>query len=196
MTTYISKGISYENYQNLLDGLIAEGKTTGENQTEDFLNYAKLNLARMHRLNKTAALIPEVKEALLKVKSDFVFLILTEGWCGDAAQNIPVIHLVEKECEKIELKLLQRDENLELMDRYLTDGGRSIPKLICLDKRSLKEVFVWGPRPAAVQELMLELKSKNATLAEKGEVIHKWYNTDKTLSLQKELLVLIEKHLC
>jgi len=196
MTPYISKSISYENYQTLLDNLMAEGKTTGENQSDDFLNYAKLNLARMHRLNKTGIIIPELKELLLKVKSDFIFLILTEGWCGDAAQNIPVIHLIEKECKQIELKLLLRDENLELMDRYLTDGGRSIPKLICLDKKSLKEVFVWGPRPAAVQELMLELKAKNATLAEKGEVIHNWYNADKTLSLQKELLVLIEKHLC
>lgn len=195
MTNYLSKSISYEEYQNLLDGLMAQGKTTGTNQSEDYIAYAKLNLARMHRLNKTASLTSELKQTLSKVRSNFIFLVLTEGWCGDAAQNLPIIHLIENECKKIELKLLLRDENLELMDRYLTLGGRSIPKLICLDKTTLQEIFTWGPRPEAVQKIMLELKEKNTPLAEKGEIIHKWYNDDKTLSLQKEMQVLIEKYL-
>lgn len=196
MKTYVDKAINYKEYVDLLDGLMAEGKTTGTNQSEDYLNYAKLNLARIHRLNKTATLTSELKTALQKVNSEFIFLVLTEGWCGDAAQNIPTLHLIEQECKNIELKLIFRDENLEVMDRYLTNGGRSIPKLICFDKVSLKEIFTWGPRPEAVQQTVLELKEKNATLMEKAEIVHKWYAADKTLSLQRELKELVEKHLC
>ncbi|MBL7912460.1 MAG: thioredoxin family protein [Bacteroidia bacterium] len=195
MKTYVDKAINYKKYVDLLDSLMAEGKTTGPNQSPDYLNYAKLNLARIHRLNKTATLTEELKEVLKKVKLPFIFLVLTEGWCGDAAQNIPTLHLIEEECKKIELKLILRDENLELMDRYLTNGGRSIPKLICLEKESLKEVFTWGPRPEAVQQTVLELKEKQVSLMEKAEIVHKWYSLDKTFSLQKELKELIEKHL-
>ena len=196
MKTYIDKAITYTEYVDMLDGLMAEGKTTGSNQSEDYLNYAKLNLARMHRLNKTATLTDELKEQLQKVKFPFIFLVLTEGWCGDAAQNIPTLHLMEEECKKIEVKLILRDENLELMDQYLTGDSRSIPKLICLNKVSLKEVFTWGPRPDAVQHIMLELKEKNAPMAEKAEKIHKWYAEDKTLSMQKELMDLVEQYMC
>lgn len=195
MKTYVNKAINYKEYVDLLDGLMAEGKTTGTNQSEDYLNYAKLNLARIHRLNKTATLTSELKSALQKVKSKFIFLVLTEGWCGDAAQNIPTLHLIEEECKNIELKLILRDENLDLMDRYLTNGGRSIPKLICLEKESLKELFTWGPRPEAVQQTVLELKEKQVSLMEKAEIVHKWYAVDKTLSLQSELKVLVEKYL-
>ncbi|MEO6304270.1 MAG: thioredoxin family protein [Bacteroidia bacterium] len=195
MKTYIDKAMNYNEYVDLLDNLMAEGKTTGANQSEDYINYAKLNLARMHRLNKTATLTNELKDVLQKVKFPFIFLVLTEGWCGDAAQNIPTIHLIEEKCKKIELKLIFRDENLELMDQYLTDGGRSIPKLICLNKVSLKEVFTWGPRPDAVQRIMHELREKKADPKDKAEKIHGWYAADKTLSLQKELKELIEKYL-
>ena len=196
MTQYLSKSINYQEYMTLLEGLMAQGKTTGSNQSESYLNYAKLNLARMHRLNKTATLNDNLKTQLEKVKEPVIFLVLTEGWCGDAAQNLPTLHLIETACKNIELKLLLRDENLDLMDKYLTNGGRSIPKLICLAKKDLKALFTWGPRPEKVQKITLELKEKNASLADKAEIIHKWYNEDKTQSLQEELKALIEKHLC
>ncbi len=195
MKNYIDRSINYNAYMDLLERLMAQGKTTGPNQSEDYLNYAKLNLARMHRLNKTGTLSTDLKEALKQIKDDFIFLVLTEGWCGDAAQNLPTMHLIEQECMNIELKLLFRDENLELMDQYLTNGTRSIPKLICLEKNTLKEVFNWGPRPAAVQHIMLELKEKGADKKEKAEKIHSWYAEDKTLSLQNEMKTLIEEHL-
>ncbi len=195
MKQYVDRSMNYKHYVDLLDGLMAQGKTTGQNQSDDYLNYAKLNLARMHRLNKTATLTNELKEVLQKVKSNFIFLVLTEGWCGDAAQNIPTMHLIGKETKNIELKLILRDENLDLMDKHLTHGGRSIPKLICLKADTLESVFTWGPRSQAVQQTVLELKEKNVSLIEKAEIVHTWYAQDKTLSLQKELKGLIEKHL-
>lgn len=193
MLNYISKSITYNDYCSLLETLMKEGKTTGTNQSEDYLNYAKLNLARMNRLNKTIELTEELKRALKKITKKYIWLVITEGWCGDAAQNIPVFHFIEQENPNIELRLILRDENLELMDKYLTNGGRSIPKLICLDKESLKEIFVWGPRPQETQKVMLDLLARKVTLEDKSLIIQKWYNNDKTLTLQNEFIELLKK---
>ena len=64
------------------------------------------------------------------VKENWIWLILTEAWCGDAAQNIPTIEKIARENDRIKTLYLLRDENLELMDKYLTGGARAIPKLI------------------------------------------------------------------
>lgn len=187
----INKGLTYGEYRNLLETLMVDGKTTGPNQNEEYVNYAKLNLQRMQRLDKTVILNPDLLEALQKVGSNYTWVVLTEGWCGDAAQNLPVFAAIEKACNKITLKLLLRDENLEVMDKYLTGTSRSIPKLICLKSDSLEEVFIWGPRPANLQELMIEQQLKEKPLVEKSLIIQKWYNADKTQSVQQEFLLLI-----
>lgn len=192
MTEYIQKSITYPEYLNLLETLLLQGKTTGNNQSESYLNYAKLNLARMHRLNKTVILPENLKTNLKKITKQYIWLTITEGWCGDASQNIPALHFMELENPNIELRLILRDENKELMDKYLTNGSRSIPKLICLEKDTLNEVFIWGPRPKPVQELMLNFKMSNIPKEEASLTIQKWYNEDKTLTLQNEFLELLK----
>lgn len=192
----INGAMNYEQYKKLLEDLLQKGKTTGPNQSDEYLNYAKINLQRMHRLEKTITLSPELSGSLTNIKSSYAWLIITEGWCGDASQNLPVLNLIGKACANIDLKLVLRDEHPELMDQYLTNGARAIPKLICLKKDPMatavySEIFVWGPRPAALQEIVMKLKKENVPVAEKGLVTQNWYNTDKTQSLQKELLKLI-----
>jgi thioredoxin family protein len=192
---HIARGMTYAQYNKLLNDLVAQGKTTGGNQSEEYVHYGKLNVQRMHRLDKTVELIPELKEALAKISESYTWLALTEGWCGDAAQNLPILHAIEKECPNIQLVLLLRDENLDVMDQYLTGSSRSIPKVICLKKEtvnnSLEEIFVWGPRPEAAQGMMLDLKNNNASHDERVLTVQKWYNADKTISTQKEFLDLI-----
>src|SRR4051812_9196226 len=112
----VARGMSYAQYSKLLNDLMAQGKTTGGNQSDDYVSYAKINLQRMHRLDKTVELIPELKEALSKITEQYTWLVLTEGWCGDAAQNLPVMHFIEQACPNIKLVLLLRDENLDVMD--------------------------------------------------------------------------------
>lgn len=192
---HTDRSMSYAQYRQLLQELLAQGKTTGSNQSEMYVNYGKMNVQRMARLHKTATLVPGLAAALAKIERPYIWLVLTEGWCGDAAQNLPTMSLVAEACPFIELRLLLRDENPHLMDQYLTNSGRSIPKLICVEKESLKEVFTWGPRPEAAQELMLGLQAASATHEEKALAIQKWYNADKTLSLQDEMLQLVELHL-
>lgn len=192
---YIDRSMSYAQYRKLLQDLEAQGKTTGSNQSEKYIHYGKINVQRMARLHKTITLMGELEASAKKIERSYIWLILTEGWCGDAAQNLPVMAMIEEVCPRVELKLLLRDENLDLMDQYLTNNGRSIPKLICVEKESLKELFTWGPRPEAAQELMLQLKANDVSYEDRSLAIQKWYNMDKTLSLQNELLQLIQQHL-
>jgi hypothetical protein len=191
----LENALSWETYRELLEQLLKQGKTTGLNQSDEYIGYAKINLQRMQRLEKTVELTEELKATLKFVTRPFIWLVITEGWCGDTAQITPLLHAVEKECLNIDLKLLLRDDNPEVMDQYLTNGARSIPKLICFENATLKEVFTWGPRPAPLQEIVMDLKKQNATKEQKGEIVQKWYNNDKTHTIQKELQHLIVSHM-
>ncbi len=185
---YLESALSYEAYKKLVGDLLEAGKTTGTNHSEAFLHYSHLNQQRMHRLEKTIVILPEVKEQILSIDSPQTWLVLTEGWCGDAAQSLPVMQALSQLNPLIRLRLLLRDENLELMDQYLTNGAsRSIPKLIALDTDSLVELFIWGPRPAPLQELFYRLKAADTAYDLIKEELQRWYNTDKTASIQKEL---------
>ncbi|MCA8832911.1 thioredoxin family protein [Hymenobacter pini] len=188
----LAQAYSYATYRQLIDKLMAEGKTTGENQSDDLTAYARLNIQRMERLDKKAELMPELREALDGLTRTYEWVVLTEGWCGDAAQIVPVLEKIAQASHgRLRPRYLLRDENLDLMDRYLTNGGRSIPKLIILHADTLTEVTSWGPRPTEAQSLLLELKAAGATHEEYAEKIHAWYAKDKTQSTQRELLQLV-----
>lgn len=183
---------TYTDYMLLMEQVVREERTTGPKQSAEMNMYTKLNLHRMQRLNKTAVLNPDLTSAIRNIQLPQTWYILTEAWCGDAAQNIPVLALAASMNPAITLKLLLRDENPDLMDLYLTNGGRSIPKLIAIDK-DFNELFRWGPRPAGAQLLLQAYKANPVkSYQEFSEEIQRWYNTDKTRSLQKELLDVIE----
>ncbi|GAB2774560.1 hypothetical protein HNQ93_001072 [Hymenobacter luteus] len=183
---------SYAAYRRLIDELLAQGKTTGPNQSDMLTNYTRLNVQRMERLDKKAELLPELREALGKLQQQYVWVIITEGWCGDAAQIVPVLEKIAQASHgRITTHYLLRDENPDLMDRYLTNGGRSIPKLIMLYADTLTEATQWGPRPATAQDLFLEMKAAGATHEEFAERLHGWYAQDKTRHTQQELLHLL-----
>lgn len=190
---YLDKAFTYPQYRDLIDRLLAEDKTTGTNHSEDYLNYTQLNVHRMERLDKTVALNDDLLAELRAIKQKLIWLVITEAWCGDAAQNIPLLNLMALQTPNIELKLVLRDENLELMDQYLTNGGRSIPKLIILDAETLTELATWGPRPAGAQVLLTEHKANpTESHADFAKKVQLWYAQDKTLSTQHELLALLK----
>lgn len=183
----IDKAMSYQEYNSLLIDLFSKGKTTGENQSDDLLNYAKMNLQRMKRLNKTVELSDELKTVISESKKEMIWLVITEGWCGDAAQNIPVLNKIAELSSTIQMKLILRDENLEVMDEFLTNGGRSIPKLIVLDKNTLEIIDTWGPRPNPALDLINEFKAKEIEYKDFVKDVQLWYAKDKTTSMQNEL---------
>ena len=193
MKEYIEKSITFAEYIKLIDDLLIEGKTTGPVQSEAMFNYGKLNRKRMHRLEKTVNLDESLKVAVQNLNIKWIWLIITEGWCGDAAQNIPVIEKIAAKNDGIETRYLLRDENLELMDAYLTDGARSIPKLICLDAETLEVVGTWGARPQAAQELFYAMKAQGLAKPLMMENLQRWYFADKNQSIQKEFEILVRK---
>jgi len=192
MKGYIENSMTYAEYIKLIDDLLLDGKTTGPVQSEAMFNYGKLNRQRIHRLEKTVKLTDSIIEKARNVDHKMIWLIITEGWCGDAAQNIPTIEKIAAESENIETRYVLRDENIELMDAYLTNGGRSIPKLIALDAETLEELGNWGPRPQAAMDLFNEMKSRGLEKPLMMENIQRWYLADKEKSLQAEFEILLE----
>lgn len=192
MQKYIDESMTFAEYIKLIDDLLLDGKTTGQNQSEAMFNYGKLNRQRMHRLEKTVKLNDLLIEKARNNKRKMIWLIITEGWCGDAAQNIPTIEKIAAENENIETRYVLRDENLELMDAYLTNDARSIPKLIALDAETLQEIGIWGPRPQAAMDLFYELKSLGIEKPLIMENIQRWYLADKEQSIQQEFENLLD----
>jgi hypothetical protein len=189
---YLEKAFTYREYLKLVEDLAAEGKATGPDQSEGYVHYSQLNIQRMHRLEKTTILLPEIKEQLLSIDRPQTWLVITEGWCGDAAQSLPVIQAMSMVNPLITLRLVLRDEHPGLIDHYLTNGiSRSIPILIAMDTATHEELFVWGPRPAALQQLFMGMKSEGLSYDVIKEEVQRWYNKDKTISIQHDLTALV-----
>ena len=142
--SHIKAGMSYEEYRGLIEQLLLGGKTTGENQSSGMIEYTRLNVQRMNRLDKKVVLNEALLMELRKLHSDWYWVVLTEAWCGDAAQNIPILAKIADATPRIKMKLILRDEDPEIIDHYLTNGSKSIPKLICLNQDDLSEVGTWG----------------------------------------------------
>lgn len=185
---------SYSAYRSMIDSLLAENKTTGDNHSEEYLHYSNLNVQRMSRLDRTSKLDKVLVEKIKQISEKQTWLILTEAWCGDAAQNIPIIQKMSELNENIEVKLILRDENLEIMDAYLTNGGRSIPKVIAFNSETQEELFTWGPRPQNAQGLYMDFKNNpnGRTYADFSIEMQKWYAKDRTKSLQGEFFELLK----
>ena len=190
----IESAMSYTTYRQLIDRLLEKEKTTGDDHSEAMVNYTKMNAQRMKRLDNQVHLSDDLTTALQQVDKEWIWLVLTEGWCGDAAQNVPVIAKMADQNENIDLKLILRDQHLDIMDEYLTNGGRAIPKLVCLDAETLEEVGSWGPRPGKLQQLAMAWKDDPEISQEEwGEKLHKWYAEDKTHAIQADFIRLVDE---
>ncbi len=182
--------MSYNEYRTLMDELASTGATTGPDQSDELINYTMLNARRYKRWEKTLKMDEASQDALDgQSLPDMTWLVLTESWCGDAAHLMPVMKLLSERMENTEIKVLERDKNLELMDCYLTNGSRSIPKLIAVDSNSGEPLFTYGPRPSVATQLVDEFKAEHGKLtAEFKEDLQRWYNKDKGQTAIKDLL--------
>lgn len=187
----IKKAVSYSTYRTLIKDLLIEGKSTGNEQSEDLLNYSTLNDKRMDRLDKTLKISEETTNALNRLKDNFSLLVLAEGWCGDAAQIIPVLNKIANITSKIELKIVGRDENEALMNEFLTNGGKAIPKVILVNSKN-EVLNSWGPRPSIATSMVNDYKAANGGLdAEFKKDLQMWYNKDKGNNTQQDIVALL-----
>ena len=189
----LEKAYTYDAYWGLIRQLMAQNKTTGADHSEAMLHYTKLNMQRMERQDAHLTLEPETIEVLKQVRARWVWLVLAEWWCGDVAQNLPAIAKMTEANPNISLRMVLRDEHPALMDQYLTNGGRSIPILICLTASGLRELGRWGPRPQPAQQMLLDYKKDPAgrTYGQFAEELHGWYAKDKNLTIQREFRELV-----
>lgn len=175
----------YKEFIELCQQKVNEQSSTSFANDDKFVHFSQLNLNRMLRLNKTFE-VPLDAVDCIKDMSYQNWWVITEGWCGDSAQSLPVINKIAELNPRITLNIILREENHDIMDNFLTNGGRSIPKLIAEKDGVIR--FVWGPRPEALQKLFTELKSKNTAFEELEIAIQKWYNEDKGHAILQELL--------
>ena len=196
LETYYSELVNpmtYQEFKALTEELVAQGKTTGDEQTEQKINFTKLNQQRMKPVEKQFVMLPELSKLLAQQELNWNWLILVESWCGDGAQLLPASAAIAEQTPGITLTALLRDENPELMSTCLTNGSRSIPKLICEDMETGERLFAWGPRPAAIQEQVVKFKAENPEAGhdELVQQVQLWYAKDKSMALQQDLFNVI-----
>jgi len=184
--------ISYAEYRTLVSQLTKNNSTTGLEKTKALVNYTALNDRRMKRWDKTVKISEDAITAIENSKRKMTWLVLTESWCGDAAHIMPVINKVAELNENIDYKIVLRDENEALMNEFLTNGAKSIPKLIMIDDETNEVVNTFGSRPSVATQLVNDYKAEHGKLTpEFKEDLQRWYNKDKGQSTIKDLVALI-----
>jgi hypothetical protein len=184
---------SYSEYRKLVSDLLLEGKSTGNEQSEDLTHYSTLNETRMNRLDKTIKITEENSLKLKSLNSEYIWLVISEGWCGDAAQLLPIINKMAVESGKIDLRIVLRDENEELMKLFLTNKNKAIPILIVVDKETGSVLGKWGPRPKGAADLIIDYKKEFGVIDETAKTnLQLWYLHDKGLSTQEEIINLMQ----
>ncbi len=193
----IEKGFSYSEFVEFTEKLVEEKRTTGANQSEAYLDYTRMCLQRMNRWNKTAKVSVKMASLIESIREPQIWLLITEAWCGDGAQSIPYMAKLAELNPKIRLRIIMRDEYPEIMDAYLTNGARSIPKLVAYTGDLKVELFTWGPKPLYLMNRHKEYKHDSKGLSYAGflEEIHLWYAKNKNHDLESELFPLIQASL-
>ena len=188
----LNNSMSYQEYRALMAELVATQSTTGLDKSEEIVAYTALNEQRMKRWDKTLKVSDEAQQKIASFKGDVTWLVLTESWCGDAAHVTPVIHKVAELNPNITLRMVLRDDNDALMQQFLTNGGKSIPKLIMIDNITGEVVNTFGPRPTAATQLVEDYKAEHGSLTpEFKETLQAWYNKDKGQNTIADLLRLL-----
>lgn len=179
--------MTFQDYLDYFEQLLQNPQDYELYQDEEYLNYTKMNWARMNRWLKRFEPTNEVKSVINGIAEDQHWIVITEPWCGDAAHSVAQLYQMVKNNPHIDFEIQLRDGSANLIDDYLTNDAKSIPKLIIRNDVG-HDKFIWGPRPAALQVLFDSLKAEGKSLADIKEQIQKWYNEDKGMALQQEII--------
>ncbi|MET1258838.1 thioredoxin family protein [Flagellimonas sp. DF-77] len=192
ITKALDQSMDYTTYRDYVARLAREGASSGPAQTEALINYTQLNDRRMNRWDKTLKLSQEQLDSIAGSDRKLTFLVLTESWCGDASPSLPVMNKIVEANVNFDLKIVLRDEHEDLMDRFLTNGARSIPKLLVLEGEDGTVVDTWGPRPSKATAMVKAYKKAHGALSpEFKQELQVWYNKDKGKNIAEDLLGLL-----
>ena len=188
----LGNSYTYQEFRDLVSHLLTEDKSTGHTQSEAITGFSLLNDRRMKRLDKTIKVSEETIAEMNTINEPQTWLVIAEGWCGDAAQNLPVINKIAETSNLIDFKVVLRDDNEDLMNLFLTNGGKAIPKLIALDKDN-NVIDTWGPRPTVATQMVADYKAEHGVIDAKfKQDLQVWYNKDKGLSVQDDFVKLVK----
>lgn len=183
---------SYAEYRNLVSNLADKGASTGLEQSEALSQYTQLNNSRMRRWDKTLKFSDEAIAKIKSVNQKIKWVVLSESWCGDASPALPVMNKIAELNANISLSIILRDENLEVMNQFLTNGSMSIPKLIAIDVEEDTVVATWGPRSMKATQLVEDYKAEHGKLTpEFKQDLQVFYNKDKGQSVLQDILKLL-----
>lgn len=191
LRTVFTEGQTYQEYSTLNKEMAKEGRTSGPDKPA-YVEYTKLSAARMKRWEKVykpeQQTLDSIKEA---VGAGEKWLVFSETWCGDAAHNLPFLSKWA-DYAGVDMRIVFRDEHPELMDEFLTNGGKSIPKLVRMDE-NFEVLGTWGPRPTPLMEEYARWKAQpEFDYKEWTLFAQDWYNKDKGASLQADILELLD----
>jgi len=182
--------MNYQEYYALFDDILTRKYVGHPYEKESYYNYTKLGLARMRRWDKQPVPDEALVDAVKGLTKKQHWIIITEPWCGDAAHIIPFAIKLAAYNPLISYDLQLRDTEPSLITHYLTNGSKSIPKLIVRDEAG-KDLFTWGPRPAPAEALRKDMKAANLDADTQKIQLQNWYNADKGASFCGELRTMI-----
>jgi hypothetical protein len=184
--------MDYAAYREEVRKQVMEGRTSGLNQSESYVYYTLLNHKRMNRWEKRTKLPAELQRSLAEERDPLMMLVLTESWCGDAAPVLPVLNAFADASDSLELRIALRDEHPLLMDRFLTNQARSIPKLLVVRPETYEVIGSWGPRPSEAMQMATAYKESHGKLTDEfRQTLQIWYNEDRGRSIVKEVSSLL-----
>lgn len=187
----INKYISYNEYQaQFRKQVLADDPILLSVAEKQYFEYRKLNLQRSLRVEKTFVPSEETRNIFASISAEQSWFVITESWCGDSSQSLPVIASLANLSEKIELKIVLRDSNPDFMNLYLTNGSKSIPKLVVFDKEG-SALFQWGPRPKAAKDLFTQMKNEGMEKSKINKELHLWYARNRGIEVEKEITELV-----
>lgn len=188
----LKKGLDYDDFIQLSDDILVQKEHLPPYDDPFYLSYTNANHRRRKKLLSEIMLHKKLYNELADGISNWTWIVIDEPWCGDASFIVPILKAMELAAGgDIEMKLFLRDEHPAIMEQYLTNNGKSIPKLICLDK-NLNELGHWGPRPQNLSVLVKEWVDENIDMNEKIKRVNRWYHKDNGESVQKEFINLIK----
>jgi hypothetical protein len=180
--------MNFQEYSSYFKNILLKSASEHELPYDNpaYLDYTRLNWSRMNRWFKKGKLSDEIVEIVKKIDQPQHWIIITEPWCGDAAHNIPFLEMVARENSQISVSYELRDAPPYRIEEYLTNGTKSIPKLIIRNQKG-RDLGTWGPRPANCQKMYAALLKENASFEIIKTELQTWYNSNKGKELQEEL---------
>ncbi len=189
MTT-ARRGLTYDRYLELMAARADRDPAGLTAEEREKITFTGLNLHRARRIARTWRPSAGLTAAMNALPGPQLWLTLTEPWCGDSAQCLPLFAVLAETRSDIDFRLLLRDDNPQVMDRYLTGGKRGIPVVVALDETG-GELFRWGPRPAAAQAVFDQAKNEGLAKPDILERLHLFYGRDRGRALDVELTALL-----